>query len=731
MKKNLSFAAAAAAFIFALLPLSAQSALDYFRSGVDSQDREDWFGASESFQQALHANPVYGDAWFHLAQVTYELNDYNLTLSYLEQAEKYAKGKSDILNLRGMTFISLGRLKEARAVFNDVLAREPNNVDARFGLAELDLFSGRMDGARQYYQDALKRDTNSRKALLSLALLSAQMGKTDVAQNYLQQALRYHSGDAEVHYLAAYLDAQQGDYEEAERRARAAVQIKSSYTNAYRLLASILYAEKRYDDVNDICDYLIAQNRSTPSAWYLKGLSKYRKNDTEGAIAAWTTGLQIDPQDEIMRSALELLVCSTIPVEDSRRASWASFHSAKAKDFAKRYMAPEERYEYQRALRLNPQDTDARTAFAALLENEGLSEEYLNQLKFVQDQKNAKKADETSSGTASAKTAKPSYEDTRISDTVEAYDSLMKSSLASKWNVNPFYLDKTRYQIGLYCLKSKMQVVHPEAEEVTARLAADIFSGVSAASVLVQEDPVSGYGEAYRIARTNGCDYFIIMSIEETEREISLSADMYSARTGTVTAHLSTFRTGNDRIASAVRSFRSSVLNLLPVRGKVIARDGNDLLIDLGRTEGMVKDAQLAVIHEGAVMTADKGPGIIWDEKSVLGTLTLGAVGEEISSGALVQKGFYDRVNIGDEVVITSLPDKNTAAGSASASSAGGTAAAGQPAVSADTTPAAGANGQRILPQKKSETKSQPKFSPDELGLTKTPAFIDMIQSID
>jgi tetratricopeptide (TPR) repeat protein len=692
------------------------SALDYYNRGIEAQNQEDWYGASEAFQQALQLNQMSGDAWFHLAEVTYELNDYELVLTYLDSADKFTKGRTDNLNLRGMTLISLGRLPEAKAIFTDVLKRFPNDVDARFGLAELELFNGRIDGARQWYTDALKRQSTNRKALLSLALLSAEMGKKDIAQEYLQQALTYHSGEAEVHYLAAYLNAQQGDLPEAERRARAAVQIKSDYTQAYRLLASILYAENRYDEVIDICDYLIARNRNDRAAWYLKGIAAYRKNDAESAVTAWSTGLSIDPQDEIMRSALELLVTQYLPVEDSRRAGWADYHISKAKDFSRRYMGTEARYEYQRALRIDPRNTAARAAFAEILARDGLGEQYLDQMKFVRESQSA--AQKVSADTGAAKTSKPSAADTRIADRIEAYDSLMQSSLAAKWNVNPFYLDKTRWHIGIYFPRSAVQLVHPEADSVTAQLAADIFSGVAATAVQVQDSPVSGYGEAFRLARESSCDYFVLLSVEETDREISVLADVYSARTGTLTTHIDGFRTGNDRVSSVLRSFRKSVLDMLPVRGKIVARDGNELLVDLGRTEGMVKGTQLAIVPAGSIRTADQGPGIIYDQKSILGTISLNAVGEEIGSGTYVQNGFYDRVNIGDEVVVIAVP--------AAASSA----TAGQPAAAADTTPAAAPNGKRILP-KKSTPAPEKKLSPEEMGLVKTPALIQMIRSIN
>lgn len=668
-------------------------ALGMYESGLEKQNRDDFYGASEDFHQALQQNPSYGDAWFHLSQVTYDLGDYTLALTYLEEADKYAKNRTDIQNLRGIIYISLGKLEEAKAVFNDILKKYPNDIDARFGLAEIELYSGSYNGARNLYLDALKRQTNNRKALLSLALLSSETGNDAAAQTYIEQALRYYSGDAEVHYLAAYLAAKSGNLTEAERRIRASVQIKGDSTKAYVLLASILYTQLRYDEVIDIADFLISRNRKTIEAWYLKGLSQYRQNNFEAAISTWSTALSIDEQDEMMRAALELLVVRLLPVEDPRRADWAKYHIRKAHDYNKVFMGEETRYEYQRALKLNPSDTVIRREFAEFLSRSGLNEIYLNQLKFIQDQEKAK----------------GKKLDRKTSDIIENYDALMKYSLATKWNVDPFYLDKVRWHIGVFYTKSSAQLFHPDAEEIAAGMAADIFSGISCASVVVENRSVSGYGEAYRIARQNKLDYFLILSIDESDREISLDSVVYSGRTGTEATRFGSYRTGNDRFASVLRTFRRDLLNMLPVRGKIIDRTVNDVLIDLGTADGLKEGAALDVVKVGNITTADQGLGVVFDEKNQLGKITVAKAGEEISHGILEQKGFYDKVNIGDEVLLKSLPD-NKAEGQIS-----------------DNVPAAGENGKRILP---TDSKDSKRISADDLGIVKTPAIIDLIRGI-
>lgn len=691
-------------FTFASLAFSESlSALKLFERGVQKQNIEDYYGASEDFQQALQANKSYGDAWFHLSQVTYAIGDYTLALSYLEEADKYAKNRTDIQNLKGMILIALGRLDDARKVFTEILKKYPNDIDSRFGLAELDLFTGSFIGAKNQYEDALKRQGNNRKALLSLALISSELGNQDTARKYIEQALRYHSGESEVHYLAAYLEAKRGNFGEAEKRTRAAVQINPEYTKAYVLLCSILYAQKKYDDVIDMCDYLISKKRNTTEAWYLKGLAQNRKGDWKSCVETWNMALSINPYDEVMRSGLELIIMKKLPVEDERRVTWADFHVQKAREYTKSYFGEKARYEYQRALKINPFDDAARSEFAQLLGNTGLNENYLNQLKFIK-QNQEKLSDE------SDETAKLSSEQKKVNDTIEAYESLMKYSLAAKWNVDPFYLDKTRWHIGLYYTKSPVQLLHCDAEEIAAGMCADIFSGIASTSVALENRAVSGYGEAYRLARKNNLDYFVILNIDEIEREITLGATVYSARTGTETTKFSSFRTGNDKFSSVLRAFRRDLLAMLPVRGKILQRSVNDILVDLGTVEGMKKDVVLDVIKAGKITTSDKGLGVTYEEKNHLGTIKINRSGEEISQGTLEQNGFYDRVNVGDEVLVKFRPDEKTE----------------EDAQIADNSPAAGENGKRILP----EDEKQKKLDAREMGLVKTPAIIELIRGL-
>lgn len=617
-----------------------KTALEIYNQAQEYERNENWYGASQYYIEVVNINPAFTDAWFHLADCSYKLGEFDLALQYLESAEKYEKNKSEIQNLKGMILLALDRTEDAREIFNKILQKYPNDISAHFGLAEIELYDGKFSGAEAQYIEALKRQNSNRKALLSLALVCAETGRFSQADKYLNQAMQYYSGESEVHYLAAIISLMKADYTDAEKHCRIAVEINGDFNKAYSLLAQILYFQNRYSEVIDLCDYLISLDRRNSSAWYLKGVALQKLGENEDAIETWDTGLTIQPQDEFMRMVLELEVRKNYAIEDSQRAGWAKYHITNAQQYETRFDKTGAVYEYQRALLLDPRNTNARLAYANILQMNGMHETYLNQLNFIKDNTQEKLS-------------------TELQDTIEAYNSLLAKTLAKKWKIDPFYLDKIRWNIAIFYVENNSSFNHADADRLTAMACSDIFSGVAITSVKTQVTPVSGYSEAFSNARANKFDYFLIVSMSEGEDELTLNSTMYSGRTGTEIAKESFYATGNNRLSTVLRRFRGSVLEKLTVRGKILDRNGKVVLIDLGKSENIVKDAEFKIVKKGAVKTADTGTGLFYKDSDVVGTLVVTETGEEVSEAQIKSHGFYDRINIDDELVLVSMPDQN------------------------------------------------------------------------
>ena len=295
-----------------------------------------------------------------------------------------------------------------------------------------------------------------------------------------------------------------------------------------------------------------------------------------------------------------------------------------------KFMAPQALYEYQRALRIDPLNVPARLALARILLNNGYPESYLSQLQFLKDRGKS---------------------DTATNDTIESYTSLLQNSLPLQWGVQPFYLDKTRWKIGLYGMTEPFSLHHQNAVPVCAGMLSDIFNSNSSVSLVNASFSADSYAQAFRDARSKKYEFFALLSVTEGERNITLHFDLYSAASGNKLASFDVYRTGNDRLASAMQKIRDDVCTVLPQKAKIIRRRGSTVLIDFGSKDGAAPEQTFAVYKKDDVQLAGNGIALKYDEKKSVGEVKLNGVGEDISQGEFKQKGFYDLLAVGDELI--------------------------------------------------------------------------------
>ncbi len=609
-----------------------------YESARESQAREDWYGAIEGYQEALRENPSFNEVYRGLAESFYALEEYDQAHDQILKALAFRKNDPALLDLRGFILIGLGKIDEASEAFRSVLAIWPNDVNARFGLAEIELYSGKITSATGYYVEALRRNPDNRKALLSLALVSREAGNLPAARDYIDKALKFHGDNPQVFFFAGYLASLDGLQEEAERYIRNALALKSDYDAASELLAALLFRTGRYTEVISVSDERISKDRNRASAWYLKMIALERLGRHEDALVAARAGLQVSDGDDVLRAAMEQIVTGSLTFEDKRRSSWASWHVAKAAQFERSNMSDQALYEYRRALKINPDDAQVRQAYAKILLTRGYPGRYLSQLEFIQ---------------SLGKSTTP------INDAVESYSRLLSGSVARKWGIDPLYLDKSHVKIGLYYATDSSNILHPDSERITTAMIGDAFSYDLRFSVRASEQPVGSYSEAFRASRQAGEDYFALVRFGENKRDIQITLDMYVSRTGSRAETFTVFRTGNDRYPNALRRLVQMVGASMPIRGAIVARYQGDAVVDLGKSDGISAGQGFDIVDGTLVSPLNEGSGIKYDQQSVLGTFTVTSVDEDVSLGKIERGGFFDRINKGDLVILRKADAKD------------------------------------------------------------------------
>jgi tetratricopeptide (TPR) repeat protein len=616
------------------------SAGTYYERGRSYIVEEDWYAAAEALLECLRLNPAHAEGTAALAECYYALGEFDQALVWTRKARSLARGNLSLANLEAFDLIGLGRLAEAASVISDVLTREPYNREALFAASELDIARGHPGEAVTRYREAVRRYPDDRRLLVSLALVLGSLGETDSARRYIEQALIQHPQDYRVYYYAAYLDAKAGRLSTAIRYAEDALFFRPGYGPAFSLLASLRYRAGQYEDAGRLADEAIALNRNDIYSWYLKGMAYVRMGRKADAITILSNAGAIDSQDEFVRAALEDLLLSETSLEDPRRSRWAVWHFNRGRDFRSRNLIEQALFEYRRGLRLNPYAPDRRE-YAELLRIQGYPARYLEELRFMQ-----------SLGLG----------DRTLNDAVETYDALLDEALYRRWAVNPVDTAKRHWKVAVFSLVSQSSFYHADAGATASSYIKDILSHDRNIGPMSLELSQSSFSQAFRRAREADADYFLILSVSENERDLSIKGELFVGRTGTPAATFTAYRTGADRLRNASRGIVDQLIAGLPFRGALLQHKQGQGLIDKGRADGVTSGGVYEIVKKGQCLILNEGIGLAYSPNDVVGTLVIETADEEVAAGALTRNGFFDRISSGDEVILQAKKQENVPA---------------------------------------------------------------------
>lgn len=629
--------------IFAFSQLEAQNnaagAAALYEQAKNSMALDDWYSASEALHDCLRLNPAHAEATAALAECYYELGEFDEALSWVRKARVLARSSASVANLEAVSLIALGKLDEAAAIIADVLNREPYNREAMYAAGELDIARGRSADALLRYRNAVTRYPDDRRLLISLALVSGSLGDDITALSFIDRALARHPDDYRVYYYAAYVNARANRLPQAVSYSEQTLSLKPGYGPARTLLANLRYRSAQYEDAARLADESIAANRNDMGAWYLKGLSYIRLGRSAEAITVLGNAVSINPGDEFIRAALEDTLITFTSLEDQRRSRWAVWHFDRARDFRSRNLSDQALFEYRRGLRLNPYARDRRE-YADLLRMQGYPARYLEELRFLQDLNIA---------------------DRSMNDAVEAYNSLLSGALFQRWRINPLELDGRHWNIAVFSVAGQSSNYHADAGAIASSYIKEILIHDRSVIPMNTELRQPSFAQAFRTAREANADYFLVVSVMESDRDISLKGELFVGRTGALAASLYSYRTGVDRLRNASRGIADQLGASLPFRGKLVTRQQAQGLIDKGKADGVKTEAVYDVVKKGRWQLANQGIGLIYSDDDIIGKITIEAVDEEISSGILTRSGFFDRIEAGDDIILKMSNDAKPA----------------------------------------------------------------------
>ncbi len=600
-----------------------------YRLGDDAMRRGDLYRAIDYFKESLRYNPDYVEPLHGLAEVFFRIGEYREAQRYVEQAVALAKRNSEIAALQGRIYTGLNEFEEAGEVFASILRREPNNLDAQFGIAELEVARGRSRNALEVYLRALHSYPRNKRGLLSAAILYETQDNYREARELIKTAVRYYPNDPTVNALAAEHYRKTGEMAAAQDHARRALTEEPGNREALQVLIDVYFDRRDYAAAVPVLEESL-QTVDDVLHWYALGKARAETGDIGGAFRAFTAALRKRPDDEICRIVMEDALLSQLPADSEERIGAAATRFAGAEKYMRENRTELARQEYRRGLELAPYSDEGRLGYGETFKRSGDYGKYLSILSIVEREGNAERD---------------------VLDEIEIYESILDETVSAGWGVDQFSIDRDRYRIALFADTDSSSLRHSDSEEALIRYLRTLLYGYEQIDVVHVGRAVT-FAASFRNARETRADYFILFSFSEDAGTYSLEASVYHGRTGTLLTSMRVFRTGNDRVVRASMRLIKDFQALLPTKGRIYRRDDERVLIDLGRFHGIEEEDVLEVVRETDLELKSRSFGLEVAEDEILGEVIITDVDELLAEGNLSTASFFDLVNPTDVVFL-------------------------------------------------------------------------------
>jgi tetratricopeptide (TPR) repeat protein len=304
----------------------ATKKLGPMEQGIQDYEAHQLDAAKANFESILASDSVNAQAHYYLGRIAFDSAEIDTAVEQFEKAIGLDDMNSDYHFMLGvayaqqiqkLSFFEQGQLApKIKAEFEKAVEADPNNIEARIGLAQYHfnappIVGGSVQKAEEQVE-AIRR-IDPKQAHLFLAQIHTAKKEYDQAEAELKQALKVDAGDPDIHYQLGMLYQAREDYPAAFEAFENTIQSDADYMGAYYQLArtSIFSGDNIERGIECLKLYLNkdvkpGQPSHAHAHWRL-GMLHEQAEDTETAKSEYRTALELDSSIEDAQKALERL----------------------------------------------------------------------------------------------------------------------------------------------------------------------------------------------------------------------------------------------------------------------------------------------------------------------------------------------------------------------------------------------------------------------------------------
>jgi tetratricopeptide (TPR) repeat protein len=218
------------------------------------------------------------------------------------------------LSARGLAYLDLGKLTEARADLQEILRISPNSSAAMINLAKVVAAEKNLPEALGLYEKALAVDQKNFDALSgSVGILNRQKQFAQ-AHAKIDKAITENAAQTDVlpalHYLKSDVFTAEKNIESAESELKKAIELDENYLPAYSSYASILVARNQTEQAVEQYKKVV-ERKPSASIYTLIGVLEDARNNQPEAEKNYRKALEVQPDAVIAANNLAWLIAET------------------------------------------------------------------------------------------------------------------------------------------------------------------------------------------------------------------------------------------------------------------------------------------------------------------------------------------------------------------------------------------------------------------------------------
>jgi len=294
--------------------------------GIQNYDARQFDEAKANFESIVADDAENAQAHYYLGRIALDGGDVDLGVERLDKAVQLDTTKSDYhfwlgvayaQQIQKLSMFEQGQLApKIKSEFEKAVEADPNNIDARIGLAQYHLnappiVGGSLEKADEQIEAIKKLDP--KKGHLFLAQIHMAKNEFDEAEKELKDASELDANDPDIDYQLGMFYQKRENYPAAFEALENAIQKDADYAGAYYQIGrTAVFSGDHFDRGIECLQQYIKKDippgqPSRAHAHWRLGMLYEKAGDVEKAKQEYRTALELDPSIEDAKTALDKL----------------------------------------------------------------------------------------------------------------------------------------------------------------------------------------------------------------------------------------------------------------------------------------------------------------------------------------------------------------------------------------------------------------------------------------